>query len=90
MASATRYNNFRRIVAPISRQALKARWAAVAARSMSSVLPRATLASTAPSIGDRVSNLAEEIDGTLSPPIICETPPAFSFASRGAARSRLA
>src|ERR1700733_5552891 len=89
MASATRCNSFRRIAAPMSRQALKAMAAAVAALSMSSVLPRATFASTAPSIGDRVSNLAPEIDGTLSPPIICEMPSAFSFASRGAARSRL-
>ena len=90
MASATRCSSFRRVTAPISRQALKARWAAVAARSMSSALPRATFASAVPSIGDRVSKLAPEIDGTLLPPIICEMPSALSFASRGAARSRLA
>src|SRR6476646_1295556 len=90
MASATRCSNFLRIVAGMSRQALNASAAAVAARSISSALPRATEASTAPSIGDLVSNVRPEIDGTVLPSIRCPIPSAFSFASRGAARSRLA
>ena len=57
MASATRCSSFLRIAAGMSRQDLKASAAAVAARSMSSALPRATLASTAPSTGDLVSNV---------------------------------
>src|SRR5450432_1734057 len=90
MASATRCSSFLRIVAGISRQALKACAAAVAARSMSSALPRATFASTAPSTGDLVSKVAPEIDGTILPSMRCPMPSAFSFASSGAARSRLA
>src|SRR6266567_8227494 len=90
MASATRCSNFFRIAAGISRQDLKASDAAVAARSMSSALPRATEASTAPSTGDLVSNVWPEIEGTTLPSIICPIPSAFSLASRGAARSRLA
>ena len=43
--------------AGMSRQDLKASAAAVAARSMSSALPRATEASTAPSTGDLVSKV---------------------------------
>src|SRR6266481_4814374 len=90
MASATRCSNFLRIAAGMSRQDLKARAAALAARSMSSALPRATDASTAPSTGDLVSKVRPEIDGTVLPSIICPMPSAFSFASSGAARSRLA
>src|SRR5262249_35562247 len=55
----------------------------------SSALPRDTVASTVPSIGDRVSNVAPEIDGTRLPSIMWPMPSSFSFASRGAARSRL-
>src|SRR5262249_7257173 len=55
-----------------------------------SALPRATVASTAPSIGDFVSNVCPEIDGTTLPSILWPMPSAFSFASSGAARSRLA
>src|SRR5665213_1566982 len=47
MASATRCSSFLRIVAGMSRHGLKACAAAVAARSISSALPRATLASVA-------------------------------------------
>ena len=90
MASATRCSSFLRIAAGMSRQDLKARAAAVAARSISSALPRATDASTAPSTGDFVSNVWPEIDGTVLPSIRCPMPSAFSFASSGAARSRLA
>src|SRR4051794_332238 len=90
MASATRCSSFLRIVAGMSRQDLNACAAAVAAPSMSSALPRATVASTAPSTGDVVSNLSPEIDGTVWPPITWPMPSAFSLASRGAARSRLA
>src|SRR5450432_4384222 len=90
MASATRCSSFLRMAAGMSRHALKASAAAVAARSISSALPRATEASTVPSIGDFVSKVAPEIDGTILPSIICPMPPAFSFASSGAARSRLA
>src|SRR3981189_16035 len=90
MASATRCSNFFRMVAGISRQDLKASAAAVAARSMSSALPRATDASTAPSTGDFVSKVCPEIEGTPLPSIICPMPSAFSLASRAAARWRLA
>ena len=90
IASATRCKSFRRIAAEVSRQDLKARAAAVAARSISSALPRATEASTAPSIGDFVSKVWPEIDGTVLPSIACPMPSVFSFASRGAARSQLA
>src|ERR1700733_5021407 len=90
IASATRCSNFLRIAAEMSRQPLKASAAAVAARSISSALPRATDASTAPSTGDLVSKVAPEIDGTTLPSIICPMPSAFSFASSGAARSWLA
>src|SRR5437762_6809744 len=90
IASATRCSNFFRIAAGMSRQDLKASDAAVAARSTSSALPRATDASTAPSTGDLVSNVWPEIEGTTLPSIICPMPSAFSLASRGAARSRLA
>src|ERR1700758_5310799 len=62
----------------------------VAARSMSSALPRATFASTLSSTGDLVSKVAAEIAGTSWPSIMWPMPSSFSFASRGAARSRLA
>src|SRR3954469_3040871 len=90
IASATRCNSFLRMVAAISRQALKASEAAVAARSISSTLPRATDASTALSTGDLVSKVWSEIDGTILPSIMCPMPSAFNLVSRGAARSRLA
>src|SRR5882724_10751122 len=90
IASATRCSSFFRIVAGMSRHDLKASDAAVAARSMSSALPRATEASTAPSTGELVSKVWPEIEGTTLPSIICPMPSAFSLASRGAARSRLA
>src|SRR5882757_2070900 len=90
IASATRCSSFLRMVAGMSRQALKARAAAVAARSISSALPRATDASAAPSIGDFVSNVAPEIDGTILPSIMCPMPSPLSCFSSGAARSRLA
>src|SRR3954453_15546974 len=90
IASATRCSSFLRMVAGISRQPLNANAAAGAARSISSTPPRATLASTAPSTGDFVSNVAPEIDGTVLPSIMCPMPSAFSFASSEAARSRLA
>ena len=90
IASATRCSSFFRIVADMSRQDLKARLAAVAARSMSSALPRATDASTAPSTGDLVSKVWPEIDGTVLPSIMCPMPSDFSLASSGVARSRLA
>src|SRR3954452_11248887 len=90
MASATRCSNFFRIVAGMSRQALKARLAAVAARSISSALPRANQASTAPSTGDFVSKVWPEIDGRVLPSIMWPMPSLFNLASRGAARSRLA
>src|SRR3954454_5605892 len=90
IASATRCSSFLRMAAGMSRQALKACAAEVAARSISSALPRATEASTAPSTGDFVSNVSPEIDGTILPSMICPMPSAFSFASSGAARSRLA
>ena len=90
MASATRCSNFFRAAAGISRQDLNAVAAAVAARSMSSALPRATNASTAPSTGDLVSNVWPEVDGTVLPSIKCPMPSLFNLASRGAARSRLA
>src|SRR5713226_3094759 len=90
MASATRCNNFFRMVAGMSRQGLNASAAAVAARSISSALPRATEASTAPSIGDFVSKVSPEIDGTILPSIMCPMPSARSCFNSGAARSRLA
>ena len=90
IASATRCSNFFRAAAGMSRQDLKAVAAAVAARSMSSALPRATDASTAPSTGDFVSNVWPEIDGTVLPSIMWPMPSLFNLASRGAARSRLA
>src|ERR1700733_6093781 len=90
MASATRCSNFLRMAAEMSRQPLKASAAAVAARSISSALPRATEASTAPSTGDFVSNVAPEIEGTTLPSIMWPMPSAFSLASSGATRSRLA
>src|SRR3981189_3646218 len=89
MASATRCSNFLRIVAGMSRQALNASAAAVAARSISSALPRATDASTAPSTGEFVSNVSPEIDATILPSIMCPMPSALSCFSSGAARSRL-
>src|SRR5881396_2116412 len=90
IASATRCSSFLRIAAGMSRQDLKASAAAVAARSISSALPRATEASTVPSTGDLVSKVWPEVDGTVLPPIIWPMPSAFSLASSGAARSRLA
>src|SRR3954469_2404269 len=90
MASATRCSSFFRIAGPMSRQDLKASAAAVAARSTSSALPRATLASVAPSTGDFVSNVSPEIDGTILPSIMCPIPSARSVFSSGAMRSRLA
>src|SRR4051812_16930437 len=90
MASATRCSSFFRIAGAMSRQDLKARAAAVAARSTSSALPRATLASIAPSTGDLVSNVSPEIDGTILPSIIWPMPSARSVFSSGAMRSRLA
>src|SRR3984893_6355345 len=90
MASATRCNNFFRMVADMSRQGLNASAAGVAARSISSALPRATAASTMPSIGDFVSNVSPQIDGTILPSIMCPMPSALSCFSNRAARSRLA
>src|SRR3954447_21335379 len=90
MASATRCSSFFRITGPMSRQDLKASAAAVAARSTSSALPRATLASVAPSTGDLVSNVSPEIDGTILPSIMWPIPSARSVFSSGATRSRLA
>ena len=46
---------------------------------MSSALPRATDASTAPSTGDLVSNVSPEIDGTILPSIMWPMPSAFNF-----------
>src|ERR1700676_5288752 len=57
---------------------------------MSSALPRATLASTEPLVGDLVSNVLPEIDGTILPPIMCPMPSTLNCLSSGAARSRLA
>ena len=82
--------HFFRAAAGMSRQDLKAVAAAVAARSMSTALPRATDASTMPSTGDFVSNVWPEADGTILPSIMCPMPSLFNLASRGAARSRLA
>src|SRR6478736_5428593 len=90
MASATRCSSFFRIPGPMSRQDLKASAAAVAARSTSSALPRATLANVAPSTGDFVSNVSPEIDGTILPSIMWPIPSARSVFSSGAMRSRLA
>src|SRR5579859_3169008 len=86
MASATRCNSFRRIDADMSRQDLNASEAAVAARSMSSGPPRATDASSEPSIGDLVSKVSPEIEATILPPM----PSARSCFRSGAARSLLA
>ena len=44
----------------------------------------------APSTGDFVSKVLPDIDGTTLPSIMCPMPSAFSCASSGAARSRLA
>ena len=71
----------------MSRQDLKASAAAVAARSISSALPRATVASTEPSTGDLVSKVSPEIDGTILPSIMWPMPSARSCFSSGAARS---
>src|SRR4051794_9667726 len=90
MASATRCSSFFRIAGAMSRQDLKASAAAVAARSISSAVPRATLASVAPSTGDFVSNVSPEIDGTILPSIMWPTPSARSVFNSGATRSRLA
>src|SRR3954451_12453140 len=89
MASATRCSSFFRAAAGMSRQDLKAAAAAVAARSMSSALPRATVASTVRSTGEAVSNVWPEEDDTVLPPMRCPMPSLFNFASSGAARSRL-
>ncbi|MGY2844729.1 hypothetical protein ACVMDN_001983 [Bradyrhizobium sp. USDA 4510] len=90
IASATRCSSLRRCAAGMSRQALKALDAAVAARSISSALPRATVASTVPSIGDLVSKVWPEAAGTILPSITWPMPSAFKLASSGPARSRLA
>ncbi len=90
IASATRCSSLRRIAADMSRQDLKASEAAVAARSISSALPRATVASTEPSTGDLVSKVSPEIEGTILPSIKWPMPSARSCFSSGAARSRLA
>src|SRR6476660_7215307 len=90
IASATRCSSFFRMAAGMSRQDLKASEAAVAARSMSSALPRATEANTVPSTGDFVSKVCPETEGTALPSIMCPMPSAFSLVRRGAARSRLA
>src|SRR6185437_10623487 len=90
IASATRCSSLRRIEADMSRQGLKASEAAVAARSISSALPRATEASTALSIGDFVSNVSPEIEGTILPSIMWPMPSARSCFKSGAARSLLA
>src|SRR5215218_3251217 len=90
MASATRCSSFFRIAGAMSRQDLKASAAAVAARSISSAVPRATLASVAPSTGDFVSNVSPEIDGTILPSIMWPMPSVRSVFSSGATRSRLA
>src|SRR5262249_28408822 len=57
---------------------------------MSSALPRATRASVAQSIGEVVSNVSPEIEGTTLPSIMWPMPSARSFPRSGAARSRLA
>src|SRR6201995_2690559 len=90
IASATRCSSLRRIDADMSRQDLNASAAAVAARSMSSAPPRATAASTEPSMGEVVSNVSPEIDATILPSIMWPMPSARSCFSNGAARSRLA
>src|SRR5665213_1286782 len=90
IASATRCNSFLRIAGGMSRQDLKASAAAVAARSISSALPRATDASSEPSTGELVSKVWPDTDGTILPSMMWPMPSAFSFASSGAARSRLA
>src|SRR6059058_4919354 len=90
MASATRCSSFLRIAGPMSRQDLKASAAAVAARSTSSALPRATLASIAPSTGDLVSKVSPEVEATVLPSIMWPMPSARSFFKSGATRSRLA
>src|SRR5262249_14388913 len=88
--SATRCSNFLRAVAGMSRQDLKALLAACAAWSMSSALPRATVASVAPSTGDLVSKVWPEADGTLLPSIMWLMPSLFNRVRRGAMRSLLA
>src|SRR5579871_6493250 len=90
IASATRCRSFRRIDADMSRQGLKANAAAVAARSISSALPRATVASTLSSTGDLVSKVSPEIDGTILPSIMWPMPSARSCFRSGATRSLLA
>src|ERR1700733_7955362 len=90
MASATRCSSFFRIAAGMSRQALKACAATVAARSISSAPPRATEASTAPSTGELLSKVSPEIEATTLPSMMCPMPSALNFLSSGAARSRLA
>src|SRR6185437_12437597 len=90
IASATRCSSFLRIAAGMSRQGLKASAAAVAARSISSALPRATDASTLPSTGEVVSNVWPETDGTILPSMMWPMPSDFSFANSGVTRSRLA
>src|SRR6478735_4889409 len=90
IASATRCSSFRRIDADMLRQDLKASDAAVAARSMSSALPRATVASTVPSTGDLVSNVSPEIEATTLPSIRWPMPSARSCLRSGATRSLLA
>src|SRR6201996_5463492 len=90
IASATRCKSLRRIEADMSRHDLKASDAAVAARSMSSALPRATFASTEPSTGDLVSNVSPVTDATILPSIMWPMPSARSCFSSGATRSLLA
>src|SRR3569833_357975 len=90
IASATRCKSMRRTAGAISRHDRKASAAAVAARSMSSAIARAAVASSAPSIGDLVSKDAPEIEATILPSIMCPMPSLFRLASRGPARSRLA
>src|SRR4051794_614909 len=90
MASATRCSSFFRMAGPMSRQDLKASAAAVAARSMSSALPRATPASVAPSTGDFVSTVSLVIEATVLPSIMWPMPSVRSFFKSGATRSRLA
>ena len=90
IASATRCSNFFRIAAGMSRQDLKAsRRGGSGAIDVFGIAARDG-ASTAPSTGDLVSNVWPEIEGTVLPSIMWPMPSAFSLASRGAARSRLA
>src|SRR5262245_6766294 len=90
IASATRCRSLRRIEADKSRQDLNASEAAVAARSISSALPRAIEASTDPSTGDLVSNVSPEIEATILPSIMWPMPSARSCFNNGATRSLLA